>query len=340
MSITSASGSYKASGSQQAIWNTSAGAQALAGATYSSRSSASSLNGLSSALQAAQAGQNATAQQNAQAANEFTREMMLAQQKFNAAEAAKNRSWQQYMSNTAHQREVADLKAAGLNPVLSAMGGNGAAVTSGATASSSGASGQKAETDMSYTTGLVSLLGTLLNNQTQQSNAILSAMTQQSIADKNNEAAKLIQELRGTQALEQTRLSGDYSLRSAVLAGEYGNQRAHISGQYGVQQAATSGAYNLQSAKYNAAAAASRLAASQAHDIYMAQNYPTNKYTAGAALLDAVLGADYSGVLGALSGVGESTSTALERMKDFLLMPNSQYDRKYNSKSGSGAGRN
>ena len=43
---------------------------------------------------------------------------------FNAAQADINRDWQEYMSGTSHQREVNDLIAAGLNPVLSANSGS------------------------------------------------------------------------------------------------------------------------------------------------------------------------------------------------------------------------
>lgn len=222
------------------------------------------------------------------------RQNALAMQ-FNAQEAAKSRSWQEYMSNTAHQREIRDLKAAGLNPVLSAMGGNGAAVTSGATASGVTSAGAKGEVDTSANAALVQILGSVLSAQTQLQTANVNARTQEAVADKYTAMEQIVAEISAA--------ASKYGANMSYASNKYATDQniANPNGPYGFLREALK--YFVSDNGQSAVSAAKDVATSAVNDLTQgvkrevrdtvkyAKDYAKNKYTALPKGIDAVTGA-------------------------------------------------
>ena len=170
---------------------------------------------------------------------------------FNQNEAAKNRNWQEMLSNTAHQREVRDLMAAGLNPVLSAMNGNGASVGSGATAQGVTSQGAKGDTDTSTNGAIANLLGSILSAQTQIQAANINARTQEAVADKYTAMERIVSET----AAAASRYGADQS----ASASRYHSDRSYDASRYGSDRSAAASMFGS-----SLVSSASRYASDQA----------------------------------------------------------------------------
>lgn len=158
-------------------------------------------------------------------AYDAVRQQTAANNQFNADQAAKQMAFQERMSSTSHQREVKDLIAAGLNPVLSANGG--ASTPSGSTASAD-TSGSTAKLQLAL--------------QQMQAGVALE-QTRQNIASAQK-MAKWQNDLNREVALAQIKNQKEIANIQAA-ASMYGADQSSSASRYGAELSAAASRYSV-----------------------------------------------------------------------------------------------
>lgn len=142
---------------------------------------------------------------------------------YNTKEAKKSRDWQEQMSNTSHQREVKDLKKAGLNPVLSANQGAASYTTSSASGEAENPASAVGQIMASQMSGMAGVKQSEISAAATRHAAATTAAAQRAAAAQAAAAAKYAadmhyrtQQEKNLADYQREKMKAEYAYKTAI----------------------------------------------------------------------------------------------------------------------------